>query len=251
MELYYEPREILNEISKEATPEMSAWQSSYLCGLIKEYRPSKILEVGVSAGGTTALILNTMNLIGGRTELWSVDISENYYAKPWLKTGFMAEEAKDIIGRNKVVHHLKIGMVPEVIDDIGGEIDFLILDTVHMVPGEILDFPICLPYLKKDAIVVLHDVILHATTRYTYNYATQLLLDCVTAEKIPVFGVDTELGYPNIAAFRINDDTKKYIYDVFSALLLPWMYNIPDKEIEVYRNKYKQLNQRAYLYFRQ
>ena len=111
-----------------------------------------------------------------------------------------------------------------------------------MVPGEILDFPVCLPYLKDNAIVVLHDVILHATSIYINNYATQLLLDCITADKMPVFGVDNEIGYPNIAALRINTDTKKYIYDVFSAMLLPWQYKISDEEIDKYRQKYKELN---------
>ena len=155
----------------------------------------------------------------------------------------MAEEAKKIIGNDvNIKHNLRIGIVPDVIDEVGDGIDFLILDTVHMVPGEILDFPVCLPYLKDNAIVVLHDVILHATSIYINNYATQLLLDCITADKMPVFGVDNEIGYPNIAAFRINNDTKKYIYDVFSAMLLPWQYKVSDEEIDKYRQKYKELN---------
>lgn len=241
MELYFEPLTILARISKEATPEMSEWQSAYLCGLIREYSPRKILEVGVAAGGTTALILNTLSMINCKAEVWSVDILEDYYAKPWLKTGFMAEDAKNIIRTDNIKHTLKIGLVPEVIDDIGDGIDFLILDTVHMVPGELLDFPICLPYLKEDAIVVLHDVILHATSVYTNNYATQLLLNCVTAEKKPVFGYDNEIGYPNIAAFMVNQDTRKYIYDVFSAMLLPWQYSVPETELIIYKEKYTQL----------
>lgn len=243
MKLYEEPIGILDKITKEAIPEMSKWQSMYLCGLIKEFKPKKILEVGVAAGGTTALILNTLDLIGNEAEVWSIDILEDFYAKPWLKTGFMAEEAKKIIGNNvNIKHNLRIGIVPDVIDEVGDGIDFLILDTVHMVPGEILDFPVCLPYLKDNAIVVLHDVILHATSIYINNYATQLLLDCITADKMPVFGVDNEIGYPNIAALRINNDTKKYIYDVFSAMLLPWQYKISDEEIDKYRQKYKELN---------
>ena len=52
-----------------------------------------------------------------------------------------------------------MGINPDVIDEIGSDIDFLILDTLHIVPGEILDFLVCLPYLTKDAIVVLHDAI--------------------------------------------------------------------------------------------
>ena len=38
-------------------PEMSEFESAFLCGAIKQFRPKKILEVGVAAGATTAIIL--------------------------------------------------------------------------------------------------------------------------------------------------------------------------------------------------
>ena len=61
--LFEEPIEIIDRLSKDGGQEMSYWQSSFLCGLIKKERPQKILEIGVSAGGTTAIILNCLSLI--------------------------------------------------------------------------------------------------------------------------------------------------------------------------------------------
>ncbi len=39
----------------ENEPEMTEFELSFLCGLIRDRRPQKIIEVGVAAGGTTAV----------------------------------------------------------------------------------------------------------------------------------------------------------------------------------------------------
>ena len=62
IELYKEPLKVKDNLSENGT-EMTELQLSMLCGLIKEYRPEKIVEVGVAAGGTTAIILNCLSLI--------------------------------------------------------------------------------------------------------------------------------------------------------------------------------------------
>lgn len=72
-------------------PEMSEFESAFLCGLIEKYEPKKILEVGVAAGGTTAIILNCLENIGQEYKMHSVDVSEKCYTMPeknrafWLK----------------------------------------------------------------------------------------------------------------------------------------------------------------------
>lgn len=49
---------IRDSLPEEIAPiEMSPFDSGFLCGLMKKYRPKRILEVGVSAGGTTSIIL--------------------------------------------------------------------------------------------------------------------------------------------------------------------------------------------------
>ena len=66
--LWEEPGEIYNKMPKEYhLAEMSDFQHSYLCGLLRMKKPKKIVELGVSAGGTTAVILNALNIMGGGT----------------------------------------------------------------------------------------------------------------------------------------------------------------------------------------
>ncbi len=59
--LWKEPREkILSKLPRvKNEPEMSVFESTFLCGLLKQYRPEKIVEVGVAGGATTAIITST------------------------------------------------------------------------------------------------------------------------------------------------------------------------------------------------
>ena len=65
IKLYVEPRK--NVISQyeipEGEPEMSEFESGFLCGILKDYKPKKIVEVGVAGGATTAIILECMEIL--------------------------------------------------------------------------------------------------------------------------------------------------------------------------------------------
>lgn len=106
VKLFKEPLKIRDNLSEDGA-EMSELQLSMLCGLIKEYRPQKIVEVGVAAGGTTAVILNCLSLIELDTWVYSVDLSERYYRDTSKKTGYLAEEYKKLT--NKKVNHQQYG----------------------------------------------------------------------------------------------------------------------------------------------
>lgn len=238
--LYTEPLEVLQYTT--AKIEMSYFESSFLCGLIRKYRPCKIVEVGVATGVTSSVILNCLSKIGLKSEVISIDLAENYYRDSKLKTGFAIEELNPFIESN-VNHRLLTGKVSaDVLDQIGKDIDFLILDTTHSLPGEILDFIACFPYLTNDAIVVLHDTVYNHIHRKNHDprngFATKLLFDTVVAEKILCEDHTRIAKQPNITAFRCTDDTKKYINNVISSLTITWSY-LPSREmLDAYRQHY-------------
>lgn len=166
--------------------------------------------------------------------MYSVDISERYYKDTSRKTGFLAEEYKKL-ANTKVNHKQYEGILAEHLEKIGGNIDFLILDTTHVLPGEVLDFLTALPYLKDGAIVVLHDIFLNHYNNNINSYATRILLSSVVGEKIIGRGSDNEYNYIELGVFRVTQDTKKYIQNVFSALLVTWQY-LPDcSQMTLYR----------------
>lgn len=228
--LYFDPR---RETQKQVgfpvgEPEMSDFESAFLCGLIREKKPKKIVEFGIAAGGTTAIMLECLSLLGvvETTELYSIDCRELFYRGNGEKSGYLAEEYKKVSGW-KGRHGVFLGKYsPEVLTEIGQDIDFVVLDTVHRLPGEILDFLAVFPFLAPHACVVLHDIHLNHI-EHPSQFATRLLLDTVVADKFFPEDTSREYGSPNIGAFVINDDTAKYIVDVFDVLSVTWNY-IPD-----------------------
>lgn len=235
-DLFYEPTAILNHLASEYSAEMSEEQLAFLCGLIKKYKPQKIVEVGVSAGGTTAVILNCVSMLGLNARLYSLDLSSSFYRDKSRKTGYLVEECKSKLER-EVPHSLYTGKYAvEYLQEIGDGIDFLILDTVHSLPGELFDFLAFYPFLKRGSVVVLHDIVLNLSRSKPNSVATKVLLDTIVAEKF--YGMEDD-SLLNIGAFVINEDTDKYINNVFSALTLTWKYFPKEKELSLYRNFYQ------------
>lgn len=237
-EMYYEPEKVLDIFSHQES-EMNCEQLAFLCGLIKEKLPKRIVEVGVAAGGTTCVILECVKKLGLASVVYSVDLSDNYWQEPSMKTGYMLDALPDSY---KEKHRLITGKyLVECLQEISPErdIDFLILDTVHQLPGETFDFIAAFPYLKKDAVIVLHDIVLNHMGGKSFRFATKLIFDVVTADKYYLFDTTSpqccKMGMENIAAFQINQDTRKYISDCFSALTITWHYIPGDYVLELYR----------------
>lgn len=72
--------------------EMTHFESGFLCGLLKRERPKKILEVGVAAGGTSAVLLKSIAMLDLDAKLYSVDLCHKYYANSSLDVGYMVKE---------------------------------------------------------------------------------------------------------------------------------------------------------------
>lgn len=138
VDLYYEPDKTCAYITDGENrnySEMTIDQHAFLYGLLKEKYPKNILEPGVAAGGTTAVVLTGLKMFDVNAKVYSVDVSEKWYRAKYLDTGFIAKKFMDcIIGKTQ--HEFLLGKeIPYVIDEIGEGIDFLILDTTHVMRG--------------------------------------------------------------------------------------------------------------------
>lgn len=243
VELFYEPGQILRSLPDGDKSEMSGRQLAFLCGLIRQEQPKKILEIGVSSGATTAVLLNCISMLNLKTEIYSLDLAENYAYDKSKKVGYVIEEYRTL-SQSKQPHTLFTGAYAvEKLDAIGDHIDFLILDTVHKLPGEILDFLACYPYLERSAVVVLHDITLNhfgnndrELVRNANDYATKILFDVAAADKF--IDIDRNNALSNIGAFKMNDDTSKYIENLFSVMSITWTYRVSEEELHLYRDFY-------------
>lgn len=218
--------------------EMSGFDNAFLLGLIKKVQPRKILEVGVAAGATTTMILDYISKTPGDVELWSVDLNEQYYRVPEKLTGYLALERFTNFPR---WHFLKGDVLPAFMPAIaGGGVDFCILDTVHALPGELLDYLVVLTKMDVGSIIVLHDTALPLRLVKSYEYAkhcysTKVVFDTAVGNKIVCKDTTHNILLPNISALQITEDTFKYIANSFFALGMPWFYIPEDKMLDVYR----------------
>ncbi len=190
----------------------------------------------MQGGGTTAVIMNCLLMTGNESAvMFSIDLNVECYRRSEKKTGWQLEEVKVYLD-NYEKHTFLLGQtLPHVVQDLGNDIDMVILDTVHGLPGEVLDFICILPYLAKNAIVILHDITSNLN-RWESSFATKILLDSVSGEKY--FNLTDQL--PNIAAFRITEETKSNIENVFSALSITWSYFVDSKMLIDYRNSFRE-----------
>lgn len=245
IKLWTEPVRQLSNMDLKC--EMDIHDHSFLCGMIKDKKPGKVLEIGVAEGGTTAIIVNSLSILGKRCEVYSVDLSRTLYCDEGKMTGYEYNRVLPYISTTDIDHNFLLGKtVASQIDKIGGGIDFVIIDTTHKLPGEIMEFLCVLPYLNRDAVVVLHDTNLNYL-RAAYgnrswiisskeSVATKLLFSSVKGNKyLPI----TQEGLPNITAFTVSDDTYSYIEDVFYSLTFTWTYMPGADMLNEYRNIFK------------
>ena len=230
-------REILEKIPEiSKTIKMYDIDSAFICGLLERFRPKKILEVGVFGGGTTAVILQCMKDLGEPFEMYSVDVAKHEHVDFTFEVGYMAKQAAKLLEVSD--YHLYKGKyLPQLMDQIGGGIDFLILDTVHILPGEILDFLVAYPYLTNGAVVCLHDIRQnHVANPDSRRIATNALFNSVAAEKY-IFSDPTRTpDYPNTGAFVVNEDTSRYINNVFGILTLSWSSFLDEEVMSLYKS---------------
>ena len=216
---------------------MYEFDSAFISGVLKTFKPSRILEVGVSNGGTTAVILQCMKELGTSFSMRSVDILPQAYDGSNLEIGYLGKKAVELL--NVEDYRLYGGVVlSQVIETLAseGKFDFLLLDTAHTLPGETLDFLVALPFLTPNAVVCLHDIRQNQKTPPSpYNIATNALFNSVVADKY-VNTDETRVPdyYPNTGAFRITEDTLKYVDNVFGALTQNWLSEPDENHLRAY-----------------
>ena len=257
--LYWEPLEVLNKIKQKGFTGMSDLELAFLCGMLGEFKPKKIVEVGVAAGGTTTVILNCLNLLECRCEMFSVDICTQCYLDTSRITGFTATQFLEETSQNTVAHRFILGKtVAAALDEIGGEIDFVILDTMHSLPGELLDFISLYPFLDSKAVVIFHDIgqaqlgigNIHGAS---YEYASLVTMTALAGERYMISDECRIARLGNIGGIRLNENTPTNVESLFLALFINWNY-IPDRQSlceyrgrisKQYDKKYKRMFEQA------
>ncbi|EKV56382.1 class I SAM-dependent methyltransferase [Brachyspira hampsonii] len=211
---------INSHYGKAPASEMTIMHRKFLNGIIRQNKPKKILELGVSAGGSSAIILNAINDIDN-SFLYSIDYSDKYYRNPSKEVGWIVKEKF-----NNMTNKWKLytgATAAKFIEEIGYDIDICLLDTMHINPGEFIDLLIILPYMKKGGIIILHDTSMHIYPGLEHVYTNGVLFSCLKGKKFNI-SESTIKDVGNIGAVILDENIMEYVFDYFYLLTLPWQY---------------------------
>ena len=217
-----------NNIITEYMKRYSGWlmtqqERNFINGIIRKNKLKNCLEIGVGEGGSSIFILNAIKDFENSV-LVSLDLFSKM--KGYRVNKFFPELTKKwklYTGDQPHKFLIKLNM----------KFDFLLLDSAHVSPGEILNFIEALPFLKENAIVIVHDLLWHFYKRKKIKYF--FYPSCVNL--IPaIFGEKIILGYNNstvnnIVAISLYSNQQEHYLDYFLLLLNFWEYMPNDHQI--------------------
>jgi predicted O-methyltransferase YrrM len=244
--------------------EMSHKDRAFLNGIIRKTKPKTIVEIGLSAGGSTCVILNAIRDMEN-TKLYSFDYNTNWYRNEHLgidsgkRTGFLVNQ---IVPELVSKWELFTGGVPcKYFDNLPEEgIDICFIDTMHRNPGEHLNILEILPFMKRNGIVIYHDTVLHTGFGTMINNPEECALsttNCVSFNSLNgkriLLKSEKTKGLPNIGAIILDENIDNMLFALFSNLSLPWAYKIADDDfIEMFKHFSKYYSRywvQIYLYY--
>lgn len=235
-----ETRKLIAELNPVYTSfsEMSTSEQEFLTDIVRLYKPKKLLELGVASGSSSVLLLNTIKDIPD-SHLTSIDYSTSYYRDKTKNSGFIVNEYPDL--KQKWTLYTG-GMASEFMEKIGKDIDFCFIDTMHSLPGEVLDFLLVLPYLKPNAIIVFHDTNLHTWGNWPQCTSNNMLVSAISGEKIipetfeniffhNTLKTDFQMYFPNVTGIILDGTQKEKVWDIFNLLTQKWKYSLKSEDV--------------------
>jgi len=217
--------------------EMSYKDRAFLNGIIRKTKPKTIVEIGLSAGGSTCVILNAIRDME-KTKLYSFDYNTIWYRDDGKdngrKTGFLVEQiVPDLASK----WELYTGGVPcKYFDNIPKDgIDVCFIDTVHFNPGEHLNILEVLPFMKKNGIIIYHDTAYHSFS--CVDGTTNLVsINTLNGKRILLKSEQT-MGLPNIGAIILDENIENMLFALFSNISLPWYCGITNEDfVEMFKH---------------
>ena len=201
-------------------------QREFLNGIVRKFRPHKIVEIGVNKGGSSIIILNAIDDIN-QAKLYSIDLNSQ------KEVGECVNKYFPKFMKNWIL--FKGDLATAFLEKIGNDIDMVFIDTVHYQPGEILDFLMVLPFLKEEAIVIFHDIAFQITNSPGRNdVAPYIIFNALRGEKFLPSG--NTLLKKDIGAVILEKKQNRFYNDYFRLLGGQWQYFPKESHINQIRN---------------
>ncbi len=131
-----------------------------LLKILKKEKPKHILEIGTAFGGTLFLFTR---IASDNAKIISIDLPGGNFGGGYIKTRMkLYDEFR--MNNQKIYLIRKNSHKKETLEEVkeilaGSKLDFLFIDGDHTYEGVKRDFELYSPCVKKDGLIVLHDIV--------------------------------------------------------------------------------------------
>lgn len=200
---------------------ISDYDSRFLAGLAHFANASKIVEIGVASGWSSAVLLKALGTLGGERKVTGIDLSPSFYLDKSIPTGHAVDETVPELLPN---YRLLTGRLAfDAMADVGS-VDFAFIDGHHMHPWATLDMISILPFIERGRWVAMHDLNLCTFERHRHmNRAPFYLFYMWPDQKLHSSQVPTMIG-----AVQLERNPADYLPYLLEILYTPWEVNVDE-----------------------
>jgi predicted O-methyltransferase YrrM len=210
-----------------AVASISEYDAAFLYGAVKELKPVKVLEVGVASGWGSCLIMHALKAAGvDQFTFYGVDIASRFFYDEKYATGGCVEQ---MMPELLTQYHLQTDcVIADVIESIGGDIDFAFIDANHMHPWAALDMLAILPFMCSGSYIALHDLSLcRKEDQLHKNRGPKYLYEGWEEEKAHSVQTPTMIG-----VIRTGSDPNRMLAVIEDVLYTPWEVPVDHYSLE-------------------
>ena len=250
----YERNIITEEMFQKSGWNLTNEEIYFINGIIRKFKPKKCLEIGVGKGDISILILNAIKDIP-KSSLVSIDINTKLIEDHSKIIGYKVSKYFPNLSKNN--WQLYTGEMPhKFLEKLNLKYDFVILDTSHTTPGEILNIIEIMPFLEENSIIIFLNLITHMKKSYIKDMdkfeikktpTSIFLMSTIAGKKIIKY--DEKKLMENIGVIFLEKNQEKFYENYFLLLICLWENMLSDEEIyqmrlfiEKYYKKEKLIN---------
>jgi len=201
-------------VAFSAPSDMPIEDRLFLYSIIRAFKPYRALEIGVLMGGSALIITSAMEDNKAGT-LVGIDPS------PKIK-----RKKEAFYNRYKLLKSSSPGAIPEAVELLGGQLDFVLLDSIHIFDQVYKELTTILPWMSEDSIILIHDAF-----HYGVNAAIEKItkehkdvVDCGFVNRTANVTVSPWTPYGGLHMLKINGESSNYTKQVeatYKSLNLP------------------------------
>lgn len=226
--------EVVKNIPESVFGNITLSESKFIYDQIIAHNAYECIEIGVASGCSSAVmiaaLLENEKISGEIHTLYSYDLLPNCYWDKSLKIGYAGREM--LKGKREHHYNWLLRTQTTCLDlekyHLENSADLIFIDACHDHPWPAIDLQACLPYIKNNGIIILHDINLPLKNPKYKSDGVKTLYYGLDCEK---FHINEKI--PNIGGIKINND-KQYLKNQLKKIIKKntWKIEVGDEVLK-------------------